>query len=52
MEKEKVIALIWESLNEIPEDDVCDECEWVCQKINDKVEKLFSELKGRNNGKT
>ena len=38
--KQAVLKIIWESLNEIPEDDLCDECEWVCQKINEKVEKL------------
>ena len=40
-EEIKIQKLIWESLNEIPENDVCDECEWVCQKIHNKIEKLF-----------
>ena len=40
VEKKRVIEIIWESLNEIPEEDLCDECEWVCQKINNKIEEL------------
>jgi len=38
--KKEVLKIVWASLNKIPEDDVCDECEWVCQMINNDVEKL------------